>query len=105
MVHAALDTILDAHLAVEDTGLVAVDLYDGCMLHDFEEGRIRLCDLDEYRQGHSRWTPTGSPAPAGTWPPEEFVRGSVIDIRTTVFTRQGAAAPPRRRRRGEAVAR
>ncbi|MEW2445603.1 hypothetical protein [Micromonospora marina] len=33
-VRAALDTILDAHLAVSAAGYVAVDLYDGCFLYD-----------------------------------------------------------------------
>ncbi|MFI6779550.1 hypothetical protein [Micromonospora sp. NPDC050276] len=44
----AIDTILDAHLAVTAAGYVAVDLYDGCFLYDFHARRLRLIDLDEY---------------------------------------------------------
>ncbi|MCX5303018.1 serine/threonine protein kinase [Streptomyces sp. NBC_00160] len=84
-VHAALDAVLDAHLAVEAAGLVAVDLYDGCMLYDFEEQRMRLCDLDEYRQGPFTLDADRLPGSSRYMAPEEFVRGSVIDVRTTVF--------------------
>ncbi|MCQ8774854.1 serine/threonine-protein kinase [Streptomyces telluris] len=84
-VHAALDTVLHAHRAVEAAGLVAVDLYDGCMLYDFDERRMRLCDLDEYRQGPFTLDDDRLPGSSRYMAPEEFVRGSVIDIRTTVF--------------------
>lgn len=50
-VEAAIDTILDVHLAVTAGGYVAVDLYVGCLLYDFHARRIRLIDLDEYRLG------------------------------------------------------
>ncbi|MFF8928937.1 hypothetical protein ACF1AO_16860 [Streptomyces longwoodensis] len=46
-----MDEILDAHLAVEQAGLVAVDLYDGCFLYDFKAHRMVLCDLGEYWLG------------------------------------------------------
>ncbi|MFE5770467.1 hypothetical protein ACFQ7O_19125 [Streptomyces sp. NPDC056485] len=84
-VHSALNTVLDAHLAVEAAGLVAVDLYDGCMLYDFDGRRMTLCDLDEYRPGP--FTPEADRLPGSSryMAPEEFVRGSVIDVRTTVF--------------------
>ncbi|MFD5070199.1 serine/threonine protein kinase [Streptomyces sp. NPDC087866] len=84
-IHAALDSILDAHLAVEAAGFVAVDLYDGCMLYDFDERRMRLCDLDEYRPGPFTLDAGRLPGSRRYMAPEEFVRGSVIDIRTTVF--------------------
>ncbi|MFI2618513.1 hypothetical protein [Streptomyces sp. NPDC018584] len=84
-VYAALDTVLDAHLAVEAAGLVAVDLYDGCMLYDFDERRMSLCDLDEYRQGPFMLDADRLPGSSRYMAPEEFVRGSVIDVRTTVF--------------------
>ncbi|MFE9633417.1 serine/threonine protein kinase [Streptomyces sp. NPDC006463] len=84
-IHSALDTILDAHLAVEDAGLVAVDLYDGCMLYDFGQQRMRLCDLDEYRQGPFTVDADRLPGSSRYMAPEEFRRGSLIDTRTTVF--------------------
>lgn len=85
-VHAALDSLLSAHLAVEQAGLVAVDLYDGCMLYDSENHRLMLCDLDEYRPGPFTVETERLPGSSRYMAPEEFVRGSVIDIRTTVFT-------------------
>lgn len=76
---------LDAHVAVRAADLVAVDFYDGCLMHDFGNGRTRLVDLDMYappyaldldRQfGSSRFMA-----------PEEWRRGAAIDARTSVFT-------------------
>ncbi|MEU7585629.1 serine/threonine protein kinase [Micromonospora sp. NPDC049230] len=83
-VEAALDAILDAHLAVSAAGLVAVDLYDGCFLYDFSAGRMRLIDLDEYRPGPFRLHAERLPGSRRYMAPEEFVRGAVIDERTTV---------------------
>ncbi|WP_050566143.1 hypothetical protein [Salinispora arenicola] len=50
-VEAAIDTILDAHLAVAAAGYVMFGLYVGCLLYNFHAHRIRLIDLDEYRLG------------------------------------------------------
>ncbi|WP_433128900.1 serine/threonine protein kinase [Micromonospora sp. CA-240977] len=83
-VEAALDAILDAHLAVSAAGLVAVDLYDGCFLYDFSAGRMRLIDLDEYRPGPFVLDAERLPGSRRYMAPEEFVRGAVIDERTTV---------------------
>ncbi|MGW4683405.1 serine/threonine protein kinase [Streptomyces sp. NPDC004244] len=84
-VNAALESLLSAHLAVEDAGYVAVDLYDGCMLYDFDRHRMTLCDLDEYRPGPFTLEADRLPGSRRYMAPEEFVRGSLIDIRTTVF--------------------
>ncbi|SCF44502.1 serine/threonine protein kinase [Micromonospora purpureochromogenes] len=85
-VEAAIDTILDAHLAVTATGYVAVDLYDGCFLYDFHARRLRLIDLDEYRPGPFTLDTDRLPGSRRYMAPEEFVRGAVIDQRTTVYT-------------------
>ncbi|MGW4790508.1 serine/threonine protein kinase [Streptomyces sp. HUAS TT11] len=85
-VHAALDAVLDAHLAVGAAGFVAVDLYDGSMLYDFDEHRMVLCDLDEYRRGPFVLDADRLPGSTRYMAPEEFVRGARIDLRTTVFT-------------------
>ena len=85
-VHAALDAVLDAHLAVEAAGFVAVDFYDGCMLYDFDEHRMVLCDLDEYREGPFVLDADRLPGSTRYMAPEESVRGARIDLRTTVFT-------------------
>lgn len=80
----ALDRILDAHLAVEAAGHVAVDLYDGAFLHDFDADELHLIDLDEYRPGPFVLTEDRLPGSRRFMAPEEWRRGSVIDIRTTV---------------------
>ncbi|NUK32296.1 serine/threonine protein kinase [Streptomyces lunaelactis] len=81
----ALDQILDAHLAVERAGLVAVDLYDGCFLYSFDDRRMLLCDLDEYRPGPFILEADRLPGSRRYMAPEEFAKGSTIDIRTTVY--------------------
>jgi serine/threonine-protein kinase len=82
---AVLEQVLDAHLAVERAGFVAVDFYDGCILYDFTTGQVRLCDLDEYRPGP--FTVRGERLPGSTryMAPEEFRHGAEINSRTTVF--------------------
>lgn len=85
-VEAAIDTILDAHLAVATAGYVAVDLYDGCFLYDFTARRMRLIDLDEYRPGPFILDADRLPGSRRYMAPEEFSRGTVIDQRTTVYT-------------------
>lgn len=81
----AVDTVMDAHLAVARAGFVSVDLYDGCFLYDFEQGVLHLIDLDEYRPGP--FVVDGPRLPGSTryMAPEEHVSGATIDERTTVF--------------------
>ncbi|MEV5376476.1 serine/threonine protein kinase [Streptomyces nondiastaticus] len=86
LVLRAYERILSAHLAVEDAGHVAVDLYDGSLLYDFASGTMRLVDLDEYRPGPFVLEDERLPGSTRFMAPEEFVRGAVIDVRTTVFT-------------------
>ncbi|MFJ5631796.1 hypothetical protein ACIQF5_04000 [Streptomyces goshikiensis] len=80
-----MESLLGAHLAVEEAGLVAVDFYDGCTLYDFDQHHMMLCDLDEYRHGPFTLEADRLPGSTRYMAPEEFVRGSLIDIRTTVF--------------------
>ncbi|MFE1942356.1 serine/threonine-protein kinase [Streptomyces massasporeus] len=80
----AVDRLLDAHLAVEAAGFVAVDLYDGALLYDFETGALRLIDLDEYRPGPFTLEADRLPGSRRFMAPEEWRRGSRIDTRTTV---------------------
>ncbi|MEV6211548.1 serine/threonine protein kinase [Kitasatospora sp. NPDC051914] len=91
VVLAALDRLLDAHLAVEAAGFVAVDLYDGSMLYDFAGRRMRLVDLDEYRPGPFVLDGDRLPGSRRYLAPEQCSRGAVIDTRTTVFTLGRAA--------------
>ncbi|KND41026.1 serine/threonine protein kinase [Streptomyces stelliscabiei] len=83
-IEAAFARVLDAHLAVEDAGYVAVDLYDGALLYDFGAGEMRLIDLDEYRPGPFVLDADRLPGSTRFMAPEEFERGATIDIRTTV---------------------
>ncbi|MFM9693453.1 serine/threonine protein kinase [Streptomyces europaeiscabiei] len=84
-VEAAIDRVLDAHLAVEAAGHVAVDLYDGALLYDFAAYETHLVDLDEYRPGPFVLDAERLPGSTRLMAPEEFERGAVIDIRTTVY--------------------
>ncbi|MBA3418884.1 MAG: hypothetical protein ACR2KO_01820 [Geodermatophilaceae bacterium] len=89
-VEVAIARVLDAHLAVESAGFVAVDFYDGCLLYDFERGQVRLVDFDEYRPGPFVSTEQLSGS-RRFMAPEEYGVGHPIDIRTTVFTLGRAA--------------
>ncbi|MFJ5546803.1 serine/threonine protein kinase [Streptomyces sp. NPDC093225] len=103
-INIAVETLLSAHLAVEDAGYVAVDLYDGCMLYDFDQQRMMLCDLDEYRPGPFTLEADRLPGSSRYMAPEEFVRGSLIDIPLRSSTWAGhcvsSSTPATRRRSG-----
>jgi serine/threonine-protein kinase len=82
---AAIDTILEAHLALCGAGWVACDFYDGSIIYDFAARRTWLIDLDSYHAGsfiNDMGQMFGS---TRFMAPEEFARGAVIDERTTVF--------------------
>ncbi|XUL88321.1 serine/threonine protein kinase [Streptomyces galilaeus] len=81
----AIDRVLDAHLAVEAAGMVAVDLYDGAFLYDFYADALYLIDLDEYRPGPFVLQDDRLPGSARFMAPEEWHRGALVDIRTTVY--------------------
>lgn len=83
---AAIDQLIDAHIAVVDAGYVAVDLYDGCVLYDFATARLALVDLDHYRPGPYVLDVDRQFGSASYMAPEEFCRGATIDERSTVFT-------------------
>jgi serine/threonine protein kinase len=85
-IERVLDTVIDAHLAVVREGFVAVDFYDGCLLYDVTTEQVRLVDLDEYRPGPYVLEADRQYGSRRFMAPEEFVRGSSIDERTTVFT-------------------
>ncbi|QYX79846.1 serine/threonine protein kinase [Streptomyces akebiae] len=83
-IEAAFADVLNAHLAVEAAGYVAVDLYDGALLYDFAAAKMRLVDLDEYRPGPFVLDAERLPGSTRFMAPEEFERGATIDSRTTV---------------------
>lgn len=85
-VQAAVDSVINAHVEVAARGYVSVDLYDGCVLYDFDERRAWLIDLDEYRPGPFVLGADRLPGSRRYMAPEELARGSTIDERTMVFT-------------------
>jgi serine/threonine-protein kinase len=70
----AVNRVLDAHLAVEAAGTVAVDLYDGAFLYDFYGEVLHLVDLDEYRPGPFALQDDRLPGSARFMAPEEWYR-------------------------------
>ena len=83
-IRRALDAILDAHVAIAAADWISVDLYDGCFLYDFDDRRMHLIDLDEYRPGPFVLDADRLPGSRRYMAPEEWARGATIDERTTV---------------------
>lgn len=83
---AALDVVLDAHVALEAAGWVAGDLYDGSLMYDFGARRIAVVDLECYRHGPFVNDVGRLPGSTRFMAPEEHLRGAEITARTTVFT-------------------
>ena len=83
-IRRALDAILDAHVAIAAAGWISVDLYDGCFLYDFDDRRMHLVDLDEYRPGPFVLDADRLPGSRRYMAPEEWARGATIGERTTV---------------------
>lgn len=86
-----LGSIFDAHILLADSGFVASDFYDGCIIYDFSGRRVFLCDLDEYRHGPFILDMDRNYGSARFMAPEEFQRGSTIDQITNVFNLGRAA--------------
>jgi serine/threonine-protein kinase len=83
---AALDTIVDVHDLLGRGGEVACDFYDGCLLYNFTTHRLSIMDLDNYRSGPFRNEMGRMFGSTRFMAPEEFVKGAMIDQRTSVFT-------------------
>ena len=82
---AVVGALVDLHVALAAKGWVTGDFYDGCLLYDFAHRRVRVCDLDNYRQGAYRNTMGRMFGSTRFMAPEEFEKGRLIDERTTVF--------------------
>jgi hypothetical protein len=93
---AALDTVIEVHALVNDAGFVSIDFYDGNLLYD---DRVHVIDIDEYRPLPFVLDAARTLGSTRFMAPEEFVRGSTLDGRTTVFQLGRTAAvlfdPPR----------
>ncbi len=88
----ALDVIFELHCELAQTGWIAGDFYDGCLIYDFARRDIHVIDLDGYREGpfiNGMGRMFGS---SRFMAPEEFEKGAPIDERTTVFTMGRTAA-------------
>lgn len=47
----ALTEIYEVHRYLETMGFIAVDFYDGCIIYDFQNNELHLCDFDHYTKG------------------------------------------------------
>lgn len=83
---AALDDVFDLHVALAGNGWIACDLYDGSLIYDFAARRIRVVDLDHYRDGPFTNDMVRLFGSTRFMAPEEHALGARIDERTTVFT-------------------
>ena len=78
---AAVQRIIDLHVARAERGWIAGDLYDGCLIYDSDAGTLRECDLDHYHVGPNRSSAGRMPGSTRFMAPEEFERGQMIDKR------------------------
>lgn len=83
---AAITTLFDACAALGDAGWTLVDLYEGNLIYDYENRLLRVFDWDLCRRGPFTLESDRNYGSSRLMPPEEFVRGSVIDARSNVFT-------------------
>lgn len=83
---ALFDTLIDLHVDLAAAGWVAGDLYDGCLVVDFQTSALSVIDLDSYRRGPTTNDMGRMFGSTRFMAPEELERGARIDERTTVFT-------------------
>ena len=83
---AVFDELIDLHRVLAREGLIAGDLYDGCLILDFATGQLTVIDLDSYHRGPIVNTMGRMFGSTRFMAPEEFELGATIDQRTTVYT-------------------
>ena len=72
---------------VNKKGYVAVDFYDGSIMYDFSSDKTTICDIDFFKKAPvindkgTEWFGTKR-----LKAPEEYIKGSVIDVQTNIFT-------------------
>jgi serine/threonine-protein kinase len=84
-IQGCLDAIFDLHNELARAGWIAVDFYDGCLIYDFNSGRLGIVDLDMYKEGPFRNEMGRMFGSTRFMAPEEFELGALIDERTNVF--------------------
>ncbi len=82
---AALDQVIDLHVALARAGWLVGDLYDGSLMYDFAAHRIKVIDLECCHRGPYVNDIGRLPGSTRFMAPEEHRLGAVIDARTTVF--------------------
>lgn len=82
---AALDVLIDLHVELEAAGWVSGDLYDGCLMYDFDHRQLKVIDFECYRRGTYVNDVGRMFGSTRFMAPEEFTLGCVIDSRTTVY--------------------
>ena len=73
----ALDVIFELHCELAQTGWIAGDFYDGCLIYDFARQDIHVIDLDGYREGplyQTGWD--ACLARRVLWPPKSLNEGA-----------------------------
>ena len=86
-----LEDILAFHKFVSEQGYVAIDFYDGSIMFDFSNKRMKICDIDYYTKMPYINSVGRMPGSSRFMSPEEFEKGSVIDEVSNVFL-MGATA-------------
>ena len=82
-----IDVLFSFLQNVNEKGYVAVDFYDGSIIYDFLTDKTTICDIDLFRKAPvindrgSEWFGTKR-----LKAPEEYIKGSVIDAQTNIFT-------------------
>lgn len=81
-----IGTLLEVHMAVERAGYVAIDLYDGSLIYDFDTDTMMLCDIDFYAPAPVTNTMGRMWGSSRFMSPEEFTLGAAVDAVSNVFT-------------------
>lgn len=82
-----IDVLFSFLKNVNEKGYVAVDFYDGSIIYDFLTDKTTICDIDLFRKAPvindkgNKWFGTKR-----FKAPEEYIKGSVIDTQTNIFT-------------------
>lgn len=69
------------------TAFWAVDFYDGSIIYDFSTNKTTICDIDLFQKAlviNDRGT--GWFGTKRFKAPEEYIKGSIIDEQTNIFT-------------------
>ncbi|OXS52934.1 serine/threonine protein kinase [Cohnella sp. CIP 111063] len=83
--------ILLFHLHTNQRGYIAIDFYDGCIMHNFASKRTMICDIEFYSKKPVINTLGRMWGSSRYMSPEEFQLGAEIDERSNVFL-MGATA-------------